>query len=219
MNFDRRVHRVCVITDPDLGRGLTHEQQAERALRAGVRMIELRDKTIDDDALVAVARLLRRLTTRYGALLIVNDRPDVAVESRADGAHVGQHDGDIFEVRRILGADRVLGVSVGDVDEAVAAEEDGADYLGFGPVFDSRGTKPDAGEPVGPERIRAIRAACAIPILAVGGIDPDNAADALRAGADGVAALSSVIGADDIEAAAADLVRAVDGVPAADDPS
>jgi len=144
-----------------------------------------------------------------GGLLIVNDRLDVALAADADGLHVGPDDLPVAMARRLLRPGMVLGASAGTVEEAVAAERDGADYLGVGAVFEARGSKADAGAPVGPERVRAIRAAVQIPIVGIGGIKAENAASVVEAGADGVAVITGVVAAPDIAVAAARLVEVV----------
>jgi thiamine-phosphate diphosphorylase len=141
----------------------------------------------------------------------VNDRLDIALATDADGVHVGQADLPASVVRNIMGPGKILGVSVDTVEEAVLAEKDGADYLGVGPVFEARGTKPDAGEPLGVDRIARIRRHCRLPIVAIGGIDAENARKVREAGADAAAVISAIVAADDIAQAARRLKRILDG--------
>ena len=200
---------LYVITDEKLAGGRSHEEQARAALAGGAGLIQLRDKSATTRRLYEAARAMRALTRAAGALLIVNDRLDVALAAEADGLHVGPDDLPVAVARRLLGPGMVLGASAGTVEEAVAAERDGADYLGVGAVYEARGSKADAGAPVGPERVRAIRAAVRIPIVGIGGIKAENASAVIAAGADGVAVITGVVAAPDISAAAARIVEVV----------
>jgi thiamine-phosphate pyrophosphorylase len=200
---------LYVITDERLGGGRAHEEQTRAALAGGAGLIQLRDKAATTLRLYEAARAMRDLTRAAGALLIVNDRLDVALAARADGVHVGPDDLPVAVARRLLRPGMILGASAGTVEEAIAAERDGADYLGVGAVYEARGSKADAGAPVGPERIRAIRAAVRIPIVGIGGIKAENATAVIEAGADGVAVITAVVAVPDIAAAAARIVEVV----------
>jgi thiamine-phosphate pyrophosphorylase len=200
---------LYVITDEALGGGRPHEEQARAALAGGAGLIQLRDKMATAQRLYEAACAMRELTRAVGALLIVNDRLDIALAAGADGLHVGPDDLPVAVARRLLRPGMILGASAGTVEEAVAAERDGADYLGVGAIYEARGSKVDAGAPVGPERVRAIRAAVRIPIVGIGGIKAENATPVIAAGADGVAVITGVVGAPDIAAAAARLVEMV----------
>lgn len=200
--------RVYVITDRSF-RGRSHEEVAHAALAGGATFLQLRDKHATARQLVAWARRLRELACAVGVPLVVNDRVDVALAAEADGAHVGEEDLPVADARRLLGPQRVVGASAGTVEEAVRAERDGADYLGVGPVFPTA-TKPDAGEAIGLEGLRRIVRAVRIPVVAIGGITADNAADVIHAGAAGVAVISAVAGAEDMVEATRRLRRCVD---------
>ena len=200
---------LYVVTDEALGRGRSHEEQARAALAGGAGVIQLRDKTATSLRLYQAARATLALTREAGALLIVNDRLDVALAAGADGVHVGPDDLPVAVVRRLLRPGMILGASAGTVEEAIAAERDGADYLGVGAVYEARGSKADAGPPVGPERVRAVREAVRVPIVGIGGIKAENAARVIAAGADGVAVISGVVAAPDIAGAAAALLDVV----------
>jgi thiamine-phosphate pyrophosphorylase len=199
--------RLCVIADAHVGRGRSHLRIAEEAIRGGADVIQLRDKTASGRSLYEIALALRRLTLDRNVPFIVNDRVDVAMAVEADGVHVGQQDLPASVARRILGRDRILGISAETVAEAVQAERDGADYLGVGPVYEARGTKADAGEPVGPELVARIRLLTRLPIVAIGGIHAGNVREVREAGADGVAVISAVVAAEDIARAAMRLKR------------
>jgi thiamine-phosphate pyrophosphorylase len=162
---------------------------------------------------MATGRRLLSITRPSGVVLIVNDRVDVALAIDADGVHVGQDDIPVPVARRLLGPDKIVGTSAGTVEEARQAELDGADYVGVGSIF-TTASKPDAGDAIGPDALRRIREAIHIPIVAIGGLNASNAAEAIGAGAQGVAVISSVVGADDVASAArmlAEVVRAAKG--------
>lgn len=194
--------RLYVITDESVSRGRSHIEIAEAAIRGGADVIQLRDKTASGGTLYRVALALRTLTREAKIPLIVNDRLDIALAADADGVHLGQKDLPASVARHILGPGRILGVSAETLTEALLAEKDGADYLGVGPVFEARKTKADAGEPLGLERIARVRKHCRLPIVAIGGIDAQNARRVREAGADSAAVISAIVGADDIARAA-----------------
>jgi thiamine-phosphate pyrophosphorylase len=197
--------RLYVITDERLGRGRSHLRIAEAAILGGADVLQLRDKEASSGRLYRAALELRKITREAKVPFIVNDRLDVALAADADGVHVGQEDLPASVARRILGPGKILGVSAETVEEAIRAEEDGADYLGVGPVFEARGTKADAGEPVGLELVAQIRRRCRLPIVAIGGINAENARKVREAGADAVAVISAIVAADDIAQAARQL--------------
>ena len=178
------------------------------AVRGGATAIQLREKTASTRALIELGRALLEVTRPAGVPLIVNDRVDVALAIHADGVHVGQDDMPAPIARRLLGPDWILGVSAGTVAEAQQAERDGADYLGTGDVYGTP-TKADAGVPIGVAGLAEVARAVSIPVVAIGGIQPDNAAAAIAAGAAGVAVISAVIGAADPEAAARRLIETI----------
>jgi thiamine-phosphate pyrophosphorylase len=171
-------------------------------------MIQLRDKTGSLRELLPQACAIRLLCRSHGALFIVNDRLDLALAAEADGAHVGQEDLPAVEARRLLGPNRILGVSTHSVDQALAAREAGADYIGFGPMFPT-GTKQTGYSPRGPAILREVRNAVSFPILAIGGITLENVGVVIAAGATAPAVISAVVGAADIAAAAAALRQRV----------
>lgn len=204
-NNSPRGWRLYVITDERLGRGRSHLRIAEEAIRGGADVIQLRDKETPGGRLYEVALALRKLTREANVPFLVNDRLDIALAVDADGVHVGREDLPAPIVRRLLGASKVLGVSAETAEEAAAAEADGADYVGVGPIFEARGTKEDAGEPVGLGRIARVRGGCRLPIVAIGGINAENARRVREAGADAAAVISAVVAADDIAHAARQL--------------
>ena len=202
-----RLH-LCVITDSRQGSGRDHLEIARAALVGGAEMIQLRDKTGSLRELLPQACAIRLLCRSHGALFIVNDRLDLALAAEADGAHVGQEDLPAVEARRLLGPNRILGVSTHSVDQALAAREAGADYIGFGPMFPTS-TKKTGYSPRGPAILREVRNAVSLPILAIGGITLENVGVVIAAGATAPAVISAVVGAADIAAAAAALRQRV----------
>ncbi|MBN2161163.1 MAG: thiamine phosphate synthase [Spirochaetes bacterium] len=170
-----------------------------KAVTAGVEIIQYRNKTADTRTLYDEAGLIKEICAGTRSRLIINDRVDIALAVRADGVHIGQEDMPYGETRRLLGGSVVIGVTVHDVGEALEAEAMGADYIGVSPVY-STGTKQDAGEPCGTETLAAIRRACSIPVVAIGGIDLSNVERVIAAGADMVCAISAVVAKPDVAA-------------------
>jgi len=169
----------------------------EAALRGGATMLQLREKRLGDDALLALARRAKEITDKFGVPLIVNDRADIVLATDAAGAHLGPLDGDLRAARALLGPDRILGATARTVEQALAAEAAGADYLGSGAVFGST-TKTDAvSMPLA--LFREICGAVKIPVVAIGGIDRMNLARLRGCGMAGFAVVSGIFSAPDIE--------------------
>jgi thiamine-phosphate pyrophosphorylase len=202
--------RLYVITESHRARGRSHQQIAEAAIRGGATAVQLRMKDEPARLILDAARAIAPLCRAVGVPLIVNDRVDVALIAGADGVHVGQDDLPAREVRALMGPRALIGVSAATVEEAVAAERAGADYLGVGAIYGTA-TKDDAGAPVGPGRVTEIRRAVRLPIVGIGGIAPENAAAVIRAGGQGVAVITAVTLADDMSAAVRRLREEVDG--------
>lgn len=198
-----------VLTDREWSRGRDTLSVAAAALDGGATVIQLRDKTAGTRMLIEEGLALRALTRERGALLIVNDRVDVAVAVEADGAHVGQDDMPAGFARRLLGPGRILGVSVATMEEAEEAVAGGADYLGVGPIFASLG-KADAGPPTGVDLLTELARRYTTPLVAIGGITAESAREVVQAGACGVAVITAVVYAEDITAASRQLRLAVD---------
>jgi thiamine-phosphate pyrophosphorylase len=198
-----------VLTDREQSRGRDTLTVATAALDGGATVIQLRDKKASTRTLVEQGLTLRALTRARGALLIVNDRIDVALAIEADGAHIGQDDDMPIELTRtLLGAERILGVSAGNLQEAHVAVASGADYLGVGPIY-ATNTKADAGQPIGLPLLSELASHYSIPLIAIGGIKAENAIAPLRAGATGIAVISAVVSAEDIAAATRALRNAI----------
>lgn len=198
---------LCVVTDRGLAGGRPLAEVVRAAIAGGATLIQLREKEAGTREMLEVGESLLEVTRAAGVPLIVNDRVDVALALDADGVHVGRDDMPAHIARRLIGADRLLGVTVGSAREVLAAEAAGADYLGTDAVFPTP-TKPDAGPPLGLEGLREICRVARVPVLGIGGVNAGNAAELIRVGAAGVAVVSAVMAAADVEAAARDL-RAV----------
>jgi len=180
---------------------------AERLIAAGVDAIQLRDKRLDDRQLLHRARRLRELIGQRDTLLIVNDRPDLAVLARADGVHVGQEELAVKDVRTIVGPEMLIGVSTHSIEQARAAVLDGANYIGVGPTFASQTKQFDALP--GVELVRTVSAEIALPAFAIGGIDVQNVEQVVQAGARRIAVGAAVQQAADVPAVVAALRRAL----------
>jgi len=199
---------VYLVTDRPslLGRELV--DVVEAAVAGGIGMVQLREKTASTRDFVELARGLLARLRPYGVPLLINDRVDVALAADADGVHVGQDDMRPADVRALIGPDKILGLSVTGEAETRAAAGQPVDYLGAGPVF-ATATKKDAGAPQGIAGLRTMLALATVPVVAIGGIGPANAADVMAAGADGVAVVSAICSAPDPASAAAALRRIV----------
>ena len=203
MRCDKKHMLLYAVTDRAWIGTQTLYQQVEAALKGGATCVQLREKELDEAAFLQEAKELCALCRRYGVPFIVNDNVDVAQACGADGVHVGQEDMKAGEVRRRVGEDMILGVSVHTVEEARRAVRDGADYLGLGAVFPTS-TKTDADQ-MSNETLRDICGAVEIPVVAIGGLNRDNILRLSGSGVDGVALVSAIFGAEDIEAACREL--------------
>jgi thiamine-phosphate pyrophosphorylase len=205
MNID-----LCVITDEAIAGGLSHAEIARQAVRGGADIIQLRDKGRSCAGLVSIGREIATITRKAGAVFIVNDRLDVALACGAEGVHVGQGDLRLSTIRQPAPPGFIIGVSVGTVEEAREAVQEGAAYLALSPTFATL-SKEDAGPGYGLDRLREIRRAVTIPLVAIGGINRQNVRQVIGAGADGIAVISAVVASPDIAAAARELKELVRG--------
>ena len=197
MKCDKRDLLLYAVTDRSWSEGTTLGAQVEEALRGGATFVQLREKKLTGEALRAEALEIQAVCRRYGVPFVINDDVALAKEIDADGVHVGQDDMEAGDVRAILGADKIIGVSAHNVEEALRAERHGADYLGVGAMFHT-GTKLDA-EEVSREAAQEITAAVDIPVVAIGGINKKNILELKGTGVDGVALVSAIFGAENIE--------------------
>lgn len=196
---------LYLITDRRQARGGDLLAAVERALEGGVRAVQLREKDLSGRELHALAVAMRRLASRYGAKLLINDRVDIALSCGADGVHLGVASIPPAEARRLLGPDAWIGCSTHDETQLAAAADGGADFATFGPVF-ATPSKAAFGPPVG---VPALRRACRVsrvPVFALGGVGPGNVADVVSAGAAGAGVISAILGAEDPCPAAANLL-------------
>ena len=203
-------YTLYLCTDRDLMRADTVEDAVRQALLGGVTMVQLREKNCSAKEFFETAQRVKKITDQAGVPLIINDRVDIALAVDADGVHVGQSDIPAAEARRLLGPDKIIGVSARTVEQARKAEADGADYLGVGAVFPTT-SKDDAAE-VSYDTLKAICEAVSIPVVAIGGITQENVVKLAGSGIDGVAVISAIYAQKDIKKAAADLKEAVKAI-------
>ena len=200
----KKVGGLHVLTDTVLQSCHTHVELARMAVAGGADTVQYRQKSGDTRGMIATARAMCDVCAESGVPLIVNDRVDVALAADADGVHLGQDDFPVALARNLLGAERIIGVSAGNPDEARQGIADGAEYVGFGPIFPT-GSKSDAGKAQGLEVLADFARAVRVPVIAIGGIGADNAAGVVRSGAHGIAVISAVCCQDDPEAATRNL--------------
>lgn len=208
MRCDKKDLLLYAVTDRSWLNGATLYEQVEAALRGGATFIQLREKALDQEHFLAEARELKTLCRRFGVPFLINDNVEIAAAVDADGVHVGQSDMEAGDVRARLGADKIIGVSAQTVEQALLAQQRGADYLWVGAVFPT-GTKQDATD-VPYETLRDICRAVDIPVIAIGGINRGNVRQLAGSGICGVAVVSAIFAQKQIEAATADLKAAVE---------
>lgn len=197
MNCTAEMLRLYAVTDRAWVGKLTLPQQVEAALKGGATCVQLREKNLADSSVLAEAREISALCKQYRVPFILNDNVALAAQCGADGVHLGQEDMDPAEARRILGPDAIIGVSAHNVAEAKAAVAAGADYLGCGAMFATT-TKTNV-TALPKETLRAICAAVGVPVVAIGGISKQNLLSLAHCGEAGVALVSAIFAAEDIE--------------------
>jgi len=204
----RHLSGLHAIIDTQALKGRPHIEAARQVISGGAKTVQLRDKLSSKKDLLPIARQLKVLCAEHDVLLIINDYLDLALAADADGLHLGQEDLPIKVARRLLPIDRILGCSVTTVEQALAAESSGADYVAVGSMYPT----PSKGKAVivGLERLRQVRQAIGLPLVAIGGITRDNAATVIAAGADSVAVISAVLGAESPEEAARQIVARIE---------
>jgi len=203
MKFDKKDLLLYAVTDRSWLGDQTLYQQAEACLKGGATFLQLREKELDTAGFKEEALAMKELCKRYRVPFVLDDNVKLAVETGADGVHVGQSDMEAGEVRSLLGPDKILGVSAQTVEEAILAEKQGADYLGVGAVF-STSTKLDA-DNVSAETLREICRAVRIPVIAIGGITKENLPSLSGSGIVGVAIVSAIFASPDITKATSEL--------------
>ena len=208
MKFDKEKMRLYAITDRHWLNGRNLKEVVKESLDGGVTFLQLRDKNSDDETFLQEAAELQELCRDYKVPLIINDNVEIALKMNADGVHVGQSDMEAGAVREKLGPDKILGVSARTVEQALLAQERGADYLGVGAVF-ATGSKADAAE-LPHETLKAICEVVSIPVVAIGGITAENISQLKGTGICGVAVISAIYAQNNIKEAAEELKEAVD---------
>ena len=209
LQMSKKIGRLHVLTDTVLQSRFSHVELAAMAIAGGADTIQLRQKAGSTRDLIETALKMKRICADTGAALVVNDRIDVAIAARADGVHLGQDDFPIPLARELLGEERLIGGSAATLEQARRCLAEGADYVGFGPVFPT-GSKDDAGPVSGVDTLKAIVDAIPLPIIAIGGIHAGNTADIIKAGAHGIAVISAVCCQDDPTEAARELWKVID---------
>lgn len=194
---------LYAVTDRSWLNGESLYSQVEKALKGGVTFIQLREKQLGEEAFLEEARQIQELCARYHVPFVINDSVEIAAQINADGVHVGQNDRKPEEARKILGEDKIIGVSVRTVEQALLAQREGADYLGVGAVFPT-GSKKDAKQ-IDRETLKEICRAVEIPVIAIGGISQHNVMELTGTGICGVAVISAVFAQPHIKKAAENL--------------
>lgn len=203
MSCDRKDLLLYAVTDRSwVGTGTLYEQ-VKQALDGGVTFVQLREKELAEEAFLEEAKIIQNLCAEYNVPFVINDNVELAATIDADGVHVGQRDMEALDVRKILGPDKIIGVSAQTVEQALLAQEHGADYLGVGAVFPT-GSKADATE-VSHQTLREICDAVDIPVIAIGGISRDNVSCLAGTGICGIAVISALFAQKNIEQAAREL--------------
>jgi thiamine-phosphate diphosphorylase len=202
-------YSLYLVTDRTLSRGRSSAEIVGAAVRGGVTCVQLREKQCSTREFIQEARSLQPLLSQQRIPLIINDRLDVALAIGADGIHLGQSDMHIGDARRLAGEKMIIGISAESIEDAVIAEQEGADYIGISPVYATK-TKTDTRAPLGLDGIRRIRQAVRIPLVGIGGINGGNIRAVIGAGANGVAVVSAIVAADCAETAAAELKNILD---------
>jgi thiamine-phosphate pyrophosphorylase len=203
--------RLCglyVILDPSVSPDRPLLDVLTASAEAGAKIVQYRNKTASMNAAYTEALSLRRIAQELGVIFIVNDRCDLALAVDADGVHLGQGDLPLHLARKVMGPDKLIGISTHNREQVIAATAGQPDYLGFGPIF-TPGSKLDHDPVVGLQGLRTIRPLTALPIFAIGGITADRTEDVIRAGADGVAVISAILKAPDISQAVIDFVSRI----------
>ena len=199
-------YTLYLCTDRDLMSSATIEENVELAIKGGCTVIQLREKNCSSKEFYDLAVSVKKITDKYNVPLIINDRVDIAMAVDAAGVHIGQSDLPADVVRRIIGADKIIGVSTAKLAEALKAVKDGADYLGVGAMY-STDTKTDA-RPVTMEELKKIRTNVDIPIVVIGGINMNTLGNFKNIGIDGLAVVSAIVAQPDVEKAAKDMYEA-----------
>jgi len=204
----KKIGRLHVLTDTELQSRFSHVELAKLAIKGGADILQFRQKIGTTREIIEICREIKRLCEDSDVMFIVNDRVDVAIASEADGVHLGQEDFPIPLARKLLGETAIIGGSAVTLEEAQECLSEGADYIGFGPVYPTT-SKNDAGPVTGIELLKEVVNAISIPIIAIGGITVENTLEVMRAGAQGIAVISAVCCQENPEQATRDLSQAL----------
>ncbi len=205
----RQIAGLYVIIDTQVLKGRSHIEVAEQVISGGAKIIQLRDKLHSKKELLPIAQQLKSLCEKRNALFLVNDYLDIVLAVGADGLHLGQEDLPVKVARKLLPIDKILGCSTTTVDQAITAESEGADYIAVGSMYPTQ--SKETAKVVGLDRLRQVRQSVASPLVAIGGITRDNAAEVMIAGADAVAVISAVLQTDDVEEATRQIISKLEG--------
>ncbi|KYH28927.1 thiamine phosphate synthase [Clostridium colicanis] len=197
-------YKLYLITDRSFLNGRSLKDCVEAAIKGGVTLVQVREKDASTREFYKIAQEVKEITSKYNIPLLINDRIDIALAIDAEGVHLGQSDMPIKLARKILGEDKIIGISANTLEEALEAQKAGADYLGIGPVFYT-GTKKDIDEPIGVHGLKEITQNIRIPSVAIGGINKENAESVLETGVNGISVISAILGSEDIEKASIEL--------------
>lgn len=201
-------YSLYLVTDRGLARGRPTLEIVTAAVNGGVTVVQLREKDCSTLEYIQQALSIKAFLKTHHIPLIINDRVDVAQAIQADGVHLGQTDMPLEMAKGILGDTMVIGISAESIEDAITAEKGGADYLGVSPIYTTP-TKTDTAPALGLEGLREIRRAVRLPLVGIGGLNRDNAAEVIRNGADGVAVVSAIVAADNPEVAARELKQVI----------
>ena len=202
--------KLCLVADVEAAQNRDIISLTMEAVKAGVTIVQLRAKKLDANEFFQLAVKMKSVLSHHNIPFIINDRVDIAKACNATGVHLGQKDLPLAEARKIMGKGKIIGISVNSITEMEKAETGGADYLGAGPIFPTA-SKEDLDPFLGMEGLKAIAQNTTLPVLAIGGIDHLNATDVMKAGADGIAVISAILGEIDPAEAARRLAHAVSG--------
>lgn len=197
-------YSLYLVTDRRFLKDRTLKSAVEDSIKGGVTIVQVREKDVTTREFYKVALEVKEITDKYNVPLIINDRIDIAQAIDADGVHLGQDDMPIKLARKILGKNKIIGISVGNVDEAKEAEKDGADYVGIGAIFFT-GSKKDIDTPIGTSGLKEVVESINIPSVAIGGVNKENLSGVIKTGTNGAAVISAILGKENIEQAAKEL--------------
>jgi len=201
-------YSLYLVTDSHLSLGRTTAEVVASAVKGGVSCVQLREKNLTKHEFLDNAQILKELLAPLGIPLIINDYPDIALAVNAEGVHLGQNDMPVREARDLLGKNKLIGISAECLEDAIRAEQQGADYIGVSPVFATT-SKADTGMPLGLAGIRRIRRHVRLPLVAIGGITSMNTGRVIAAGADGIAVISAIVSAASPEESARMLTELI----------